>query len=628
LASTLGEAEVTTPLLGEALQGSVYLAQPACGGAGHEVAGMGGRETPGGRESCTEAAAEAGGLFALYLEAGSETSGVYIKLEGKVEVGGEGSEGKHNDLQPGQVRITFAEMPQEPIGELRLSFHGGPRALLANPQSCGSFATEGALEPWSHQPAPGEAEGTPNVTLQPAFTISGCEDRFAPALAAGTTNNQAGAYSPFTLTFSRQDREQDLAGVSLTTPPGLLANLASVPLCAEPQAAQGTCVQASEVGTASVAAGAGSEPLYLSGHVFLTGPYNGEPFGLAIVVPAQAGPFALGEIVVRASIAVDPATAALTIASDSLPQSIDGVPLRLQTVNVTLNREGFILNPTDCNPLTVNGTIASNEGAAAAVSSHFQVAGCAKLPFKPAFTAATGARTSQANGASLAVKLTFPSDRSSGIGQQANIKSVKIDLPKQLPSRLTTLQQACLAKTFEANPAGCPAASVIGHVQVSTPILPGTGTGASGGLPGAVPGASGGVLSGPAYFVSHGSETFPSLELVLQGDGVEIDLVGTTFINKKGITSVTFRTIPDVPVNTFTLALPEGPYSALGTNKNLCRYTGKLRMPTALTGQNGAAIHESTKVSVSGCPPTRRKASKAKRKKRHAKTHAGQSTTR
>ena len=175
------------------------------------------------------------------------------------------------------------------------------------------------------------------------------------------------------------------------------------------------------------------------------------------------------------------------------------------------------------------------------------------------------------------MKLTYPNTPQ---GTEANIARVKVDLPKQLPSRLTTLQKACTAAQFNSNPAGCPKESVIGHAKAVTPILP-------------VP------LEGPAYFVSHGGEAFPSLIMVLQGDGVTLDLVGTTFISKAGITSSTFKTVPDAPVGSFELTLPEGKYSALAANGNLCK--SKLAMPTEFLAQNGAKINSSTQISVTGC---------------------------
>jgi hypothetical protein len=161
-----------------------------------------------------------------------------------------------------------------------------------------------------------------------------------------------------------------------------------------------------------------------------------------------------------------------------------------------------------------------------------------------------------------------------------------VDLPKQLPSRLTTLQKACTAAVFDANPAACPAASIVASAKAITPILP-------------VP------LEGPAYFVSHGNEAFPQLILVLQGYGITIDLVGDTFISKAGITSSTFAHVPDAPVSSFELTLPQGKYSALTANANLCTVKGGLKMPTEFVGQNGAVIHQSTPISVSGCPPSK-----------------------
>ena len=208
----------------------------------------------------------------------------------------------------------------------------------------------------------------------------------------------------------------------------------------------------------------------------------------------------------------------MTVVSDPLPTILDGIPLQLQHINVTVNRPGFTFNPTSCEPMSVTGAVMSSEGKTATVSSPFQVANCASLPFKPGFTAATEGKTSKADGASLKVKLTFPSangsNASSATGSssgsnasgatgptgEANIKSVKVELPKALPSRLTTLQKACIASTFESNPANCPPQSIVGHAKAITPIL-------------STP------LEGPAYFVSHGNESFPQLILVLQGLG-------------------------------------------------------------------------------------------------------------
>jgi hypothetical protein len=305
-------------------------------------------------------------------------------------------------------------------------------------------------------------------------------------------------------------------------------------------------------------------------------------------------------VLVRGKIEVDPITAAITITSnqpgtpDAIPTSIEGIPLEIQHVNAITTRSDFQFNPTNCNKMQVSGTIHSSEGATDTIDVPFQVTNCAVLGFKPGFKVSTSGKTSRARGASLTVKLTYPK---APFGSQANIKSVKVDLPKQLPSRLTTLQKACADSTFNVNPASCPAASRVGRAKAITPLIP-------------VP------LEGPAYFVSHGGAKFPELIVVLQGYGVTLDLHGETFISKAGITSSTFHTIPDAPVGSFELTLPEGPFSALAANGNLC--TSKLAMPTAFVAQNGAVIKQSTAIGVTGCAKHKgKRAKKAGKPRRH-----------
>ncbi len=570
-ASTIGTVEISTPLLTSPLEGHVYLAQPGCGGTG--------------QAPCSEADAANGTLFGIYVEAAG--SGAVLKLAGSTSV----------NPSTGQITASFQENPQLPFSAFKLHFDGGPRAALANPQACGPATTIGDLSAWS-------SPTTPDVVASPFFDVDwdgaggACPATLplTPSLVAETTNPTAGAFSPFTLTIARADRQQYLSQLSVTTPPGLLGMLSSVPLCREPQAAQGTCPAASEIGTTTVAAGAGSHPFWITGRVYLTESYRGAPFGLSVVVPAVAGPFDLGVVVVRSAITVDPNTSALTITTDPLPQIIDGVPLRIQTVNVSVNRPDFMFNPTGCHTQQIAVTVAGAQGALAHVSNPFTAANCRALPFSPKLTVASQARTSKSNGASLLAKVTYKPG-------QANIKSVAVVLPKQLPARLTTIQQACLAATFEANPAACPAGSLIGIAKATTPVLP-------------VP------VSGPMYLVSHGGAAFPDLVLLLQGDGVRVDQTASIYISKSGVTSSTFANIPDVPLSSVELSFPEGPHSALAATLpasakgSLCNTA--LVMPTTITGQNGAQIKQSTKITVTGCP----KAKKARKAKTRAKRAA------
>ncbi len=620
-ASTVGSAEAVTPLLPEPVKGHVYLARPLCGGPGEAA--------------CTNEDALDGHLYQLYLELGGAgplaNAGVNIKAHGYVEA----------NPATGQLTTKFLDNPQTPFSELKIHLNGGPRAPLDTPAVCGPAVTTADFTPWS---APGitpeglSMAGTPDATPFSLFDVEGCASPagLSPGFVTGTVTPQAGQFSAFTLSFSRQDREQFLSGIQVHTPPGLLGMLSSVPLCKEPEAQLGTCSEASKIGTTRVASGAGSHPFEISGNVYLTTGYKGAPFGLSIVTDAVAGPFNLGLVIVRARIDVDPETSQLTVTSDPLPQIVFGVPLRLQRVTVDIDRPSFMFNPTNCGTPGQPGTqqvtavLSGSQNAVANVRSQFAVGGCKSLDFKPRFTVSTSGHTSKANGASLDAKVSYPAG---SVGSEANIASVKVELPKQLPSRLTTLQKACTAATFDANPAGCPPASIVGIAKASTPLLP-VG------------------LEGPVYFVSHGGEAFPSLIVVLQGDGVRVDLTGSTFISRAGITSSTFKTVPDVPVNSFELYLPEGKFSALAANGNLCDQTttatvrrrvtkqahGKivhrtvttrtskpasLVMPSEFVAQNGAVLKQNTKIAVTGCAAKAKqaKASPKKRKKNSPQGH-------
>jgi hypothetical protein len=570
-ASKVGTVEIHTPLLPNPLVGAAYLA--------------------------TQDANPFGSLIALYVVVQDPVSGVLVKLAGQVTP----------NPVTGQLVSTFNETPNLPFEELNLHFFGGSRAPLSTPPLCGSYNTTASFTPWSGNP-PAEASSTFYITSGPNNTPCANPRPFQPGFAAGTTNVQAGGYSPLTMTMDRPDADQPLGKLSIVFPPGVSAGLEGVKLCQEPQAAEGKCPAESQIGRVTASAGLGGNPYPVeTGKVYITGPYEGDPFGVVIVVPAIAGPFNLGTEVVRAKIDVDPTDAHLTVVSDPFPTILEGIPLELQHINVTINRPGFVFNPTSCEPMKIVGEVESIEGAKADVSTPFQVTNCAALSFKPEFKVSTSAKTSRIDGATLHVNLTLPN---APRGTQANVAKVKVSLPKQLPSPLKTLQKACTEKVFAENPSNCPVASRVGEAHVSTPVLEGG-------------------LSGPAYFVSYGGAKYPELILVLTGeDGVTVQVHGETFISKQGITSATFNTVPDVPFSGFELTLPQREYPAITANGNLCK--GTLIMPTEFVGQNGVKITQNTKIAVTGCPKVKRathkKAShkkKAKAKSKHRQKRKG-----
>jgi hypothetical protein len=628
--SKLGTIRAKTPALAEEAEGSVFLAEPY-NNPFHS-------------------------LLALYIVARIPNRGIIVKAAGQVvpnELTGQLVTTFDTSVDSSGSLVAHDGLPPVPIGTLTFKFRQGATSPLVTPPACGSYEIKAAIVGWS------DPEGAPLTPLIPPFSItngfdgggcpSGGQAPFSPQVTAGTENPNAGSYSPLDIHITRNDGEQEITRFSSVLPAGLTANLSGLPFCSDAaiafsksrsgaaEEAQPSCPPATQIGTTVVGAGVGSVLAQASGKLYMAGPYNGAPFSVVAITSAKVGPFDLGTVVVREALSIDPETAAVTVdakASDPIPHIIKGIVVHVRDIRVSVNRQSFTLNPTNCNPFvlsaTVNGAGADATNPAddvpATIADPFRVTACQALSFKPHFEVSTPGKTSKRDGAGLHVKLTYPNAPQ---GSQANIKYVKVDLPLQLPSRLSTLQKACLNRVFEANPASCPPLSIVGHATAVTPILP-------------VP------LSGPAYFVSHGGEKFPELVMVLQGYGVRILLRGETFISKAGITSSTFNAVPDQPVSSFELTLPQGPGSALAANGNLCALTRtvsrrkavtvrihghsrrvtrtvkqtvavSLHMPTAFVGQNGAVIHQSTPIAVTGCAKAKKAIAKTRRHRHGAK---------
>jgi hypothetical protein len=569
--SKVGSVSIKTPLLENELKGNLYF----------------------GSQDTNPFASP----LVFYLVADDPASGVRVKLAGEVIL----------NKATGRPESIFRNAPPLPLQTLKLHVYDGQRAASTTPSHCGSNTTTATFVP-STSPA-GQSKGavqgssrfdtTPNSDGQPCPSSGPLP--FAPSLQAGAANSQAGGFSPFTLTIDRPDGDAAIRTISMKLPAGAAAVLASVTPCPEPQASQGDCGPESEVGHSIASSGLGKNPINIPGTVYLTGPYNGAPFGLSSVTEAKAGPFDLGKIVVRSSISVDENTAVATIDTaasqffplrseageqtqfEGLPELIKGTPAQIKQLYVTVDRPTFEFNPTNCDPLSVAATIAGYEGTSASLNSPFQVSNCAALPFAPKLTATVQGQASKAGGTTFTVTV-----QAGGIGQ-ANIRKVDLTLPEALPSRLTTIQKACLQATFESTAvpgASCAEGSVIGEGTVYTPVLKQP-------------------LHGNAYLVSHGGAAFPDVEFVLNGEnGLRLVLDGKTDI-KKGITYSRFETSPDAPFTKFVSVFPAGPHSALTANVperenfNLCKHN--LTIPTEMTGQNGAFISTTTKIQLLGC---------------------------
>jgi hypothetical protein len=331
-ASKIGTVKISTPLLTNPLNGAVYLAAP--------------RENP------------FSSLLAVYISAVDPVTGTAVKLAGRM------------DANPvtGQLTLVLGELPQLPISGLELHFFGGARALLSTPPRCGLATTTSELTPWS---------GTSGVAASSSFEINSgangtpCSEElpFSPTFQAGATNGAAGGYDSLAFVVTRADQEEELSKIALQAPQAVQEMFSGVPACGESQTAQGTCSASSGVGTVVLAVGSGPDPYHLSGGVYLTGPYRGAPQGLEIVVPFNAGPFELGTVVIRAIDQINPQTGQMTIVSDPLPVIVDGIPLRLKGLALQLDRGEFELNPNNCEPSAITGTLTSRKGSSVAIST-------------------------------------------------------------------------------------------------------------------------------------------------------------------------------------------------------------------------------------------------------------------
>ncbi|HEV2980903.1 MAG TPA: hypothetical protein VGX51_05695, partial [Solirubrobacteraceae bacterium] len=572
-AAKIGTVEIETPLLPHTLTGSLYL----------------------GTQN-TDPFAPPLGLYLIATEeepVHHEWSKVLIKLAGEIMI----------DPNTGQLVSKFKDTPQAPFEHLRIHLFGGSRASQATPARCGPHISAATLVPWPE----GVEATTTSSTFQTttACTPVGSALPFAPSFQGGATNTQAGGFTPFVITLGHPDGNQALTGLSMHLPEGAAAMLASVTPCPVALADVGQCPASSLIGHSTTSSGLGGSPVNLPGEAFLTeslGP--GIPFGVSLkTVATHVGPFNIGTIIANSAIRVDKETAAATITAletrilesnghttipgTPFPTMIKGVPVQLKQVIVSVDRPNFEFNPTTCSgqsirgaPIAISDTLSGAEGGSVTHATPYAVTGCGSLNFTPKLTAKAGGAGSKLGGTSFTVVV----EAARG---QANIAKTFLQLPIRLPSRLSTIQQACRVEVFEKNPASCDEGSNIGFAVAKTPVLKKP-------------------LSGPAYLVSHGNASFPDVEFVLQSEGVEVLLDGKTDI-KKGITYSRFETVPDAPVERFETVLPAGPHSALTANVpeseqfNLCKHASEMLMPTEITGQNGDVIRQTTTIELTGC---------------------------
>jgi hypothetical protein len=536
--SKVGTVSITTPLLDQPAEGSVYLATP--------------HQNP------------SHSLIAIYIVA--KGPGVIIKLAGGVSP---------SNAANGQLVATFDNQPQLPFSHLHLEFFGGDRAPLSNPPTCGTYTTRAVMTSWSGKTVESDSSFT---TSHDGHGAPCPRPQFHPGFVAETLNPIAGHHSPLSITVSRSDDDQELSSIdAIDLPNGLLANISSVKLCAGAAARAGTCGAQSRIGSVTTEAGPGLDPFAVSGRVYLAGRYKHAPFSLSVVVPVVAGPFDLGTVVVRSAIYVDKHNATLRTVTDPLPTILQGIPLQVRLVNVTLDRHNFVINPTSCAPKRLAATIRSTSGMVAHVSNRFQAVECASLGFAPKMTLAVGGKGHVGHRASTPLTSTVTMPKG-----DANLKSVSVSLPSSLNARLDVVNNACTQAQFESG--HCEQARA-GTAVAVTPLLPH-------------------ALRGGVYFVTDPTKpagSLPNLIVALRGQ-VDFDLVGKIKIPGGIRLATRFTTVPDVPITKFVLRLTSGSHGPVGNAENLCSQRSRQRTASiTFAAQNGKVLSVQQALNVRGC---------------------------
>ena len=412
---------------------------------------------------------------------------------------------------------------------------------------------------------------------------------FNPSLVAGTSNPTAGAYSSFILKLNREDGDQYLGKLNFTMPPGLTANLHGVSNCPEAdilkaadtlgkvEEAQPSCPTSSEIGTTNVAAGPGSHPFHAVGKIYLSGPFQGAPLSLAAITPALAGPYDYGTVVVRVGIHIDPTDAHVIADSETVPEIIGGIPLRLREIEVNIDRSNFMINPTNCSPFAVASEGIGNEGTAASFSSYFHADNCAALGFEPKMSITQlGGHKATARGKVPSLRFdlnTTPGD--------ANLKSVTVTLPRAFEIDQEHLGNLCDKAELAADQ--CKGKAAIGIVKDETPLLEHP-------------------LEGVAYAVS-GYGVLPHVAFILGGQ-VTVMPEGESTTVAGGRLKTVIPTVPDVPIGHFRLTLYGGRQGYLANTQSLCG--SPIVSSVQINGQNGKTVNEQVKAKTA-CPARRHK---------------------
>jgi hypothetical protein len=498
------------------------------------------------------------------------------------------------DPSTGQLKMSVTDLPQVPFETFNLHLFASDRGLVATPTRCTLYEADSLFVPWNDKLA--SQHSKPIISLEHGPNDGPCPGQFRPfnpSLVAGMSNAVAGEFSSFTLKLDRNYGDQFLGDLNFRMPPGFTGDLRGISYCSEEAIAEAatklgrveeaspSCPAASQIGTSNVAAGPGSHPFHAVGKMYLAGPFKGAPLSLVAITPALAGPYDYGVVVVRVALHVDPQTAQVSAVSDTVPSIIGGIPIRMRSIQVNVDRSKFTINPTNCSPFSIDSQGIGDEGTVSNFSSYFHAVNCATLPFKPKMTVKqVGGHKGTVRGGNPQLQIdltTRPGD--------ANIKSLTLTLSNSFEIDQEHLGNLCTEKELAATQ--CAGRQAIGKATTTTPLLDQP-------------------LSGAVYAVS-GSGGLPRLAFILNGQVNLVPRAETTTVKGQRL-QTTVPIVPDAPIGHFHLTIFGGKHGYLADTRDICAHPPVTRV--SFIGQNGATEDVSLplKASCGG----------AARSKRHA----------
>jgi hypothetical protein len=463
---------------------------------------------------------EPGNPYMLYII--GRKSGVTVKIKAVVDP----------DNDTGQITTTFDDLPQVPFTKFNLTFNGGPRGVLVTPPSCGTYTGSITATPYS-----GGAAQTPTTQFQISDDQrGGCFPREAPTVSGDVDNHKALASPTLDLDVVRPADSRRPAKLDVALPSGLLGKINSIPQCSGSDGNAGTCASNTQIGTVTVQAGSGPLPISLRGNVYLGTGTSTAVARIWLDIPVRVGPIDLGVFTLGNLLTLGRTDGRVHV-NASIPAAFKGFPLGLRELKLTIDRKGFLQNPSGCDPRSFDVTATAYDGTTGSGSGPFQARACDELKFAPkVYTSVEDPKVKAANSQPPFETEIVPRATDAALQHVQVLVSAAMQ-----PNPAALAEGLCPPAQLAAEQ--CPPGSLIGTASATTPLLKDT-------------------LRGNVYLSDVGTPApdeegveLPYASVFLKAPGVDLRLDGQLRLSPNaGRLQADFDGLPDVPLTDFKLS--------------------------------------------------------------------------